>query len=126
MAIVLARNKSTLEVVLLVRSEEVRLSINNKHENPRVRNIQLPHNVRATVDPQEALTDVQYIFHAVPVQSSRCFLTSIAKYVSPNVPVINLSKGVEVGTTNLMSQVFCNAHFGKIDRSRTAGSADQK
>lgn len=106
MAIVLARNKPTLEVVLLVRSEEVRQSINDKHENPRVRNVQLPHNVRATVDPQEALADVQYIFHAVPVQASRHFLTSIAKYVSPNVPVISLSKGVEVGTTNLMSQVL--------------------
>jgi len=52
--------------------------------------------VRATTDAATALSDVQYIVHAIPVQSSRSYLTRMKDLISPSTPIFSLSKGLEV------------------------------
>jgi glycerol-3-phosphate dehydrogenase len=52
--------------------------------------------VRATTDAATALSDVQYIVHAIPVQSSRTYLTRLKDLISPSTPIFSLSKGLEV------------------------------
>jgi glycerol-3-phosphate dehydrogenase len=56
----------------------------------------LPRNMRATTDPVEAITGAQFALHAVPVQATRKFLQSIMHLLPATVPIISVSKGLEV------------------------------
>ncbi len=63
---------------------------------PHTQEFPLPPNVRATTNAAEAITGAQYAVHAVPVQSSRAFLVGVRDLLPPNVPIICVSKGLEV------------------------------
>ncbi|KAL2611265.1 hypothetical protein R1flu_022957 [Riccia fluitans] len=110
MGVLLARNKAEMEVTLLLRDEVVCDSINGSHINskyfPRHK---LPLNVRATTDPRAALEGAEYCIHAVPVQSSASFLRSISEFVPPTLPILSVSKGLELSTLEMMSQVIPRA-----------------
>ncbi|KAL3682526.1 hypothetical protein R1sor_000548 [Riccia sorocarpa] len=110
MAVLLARNKAEMEVILLLRDAVVCDSINQSHRNskyfPRHK---LPVNVKATTDPKAALEGAEYCIHAVPVQSSATFLRSISEYVPPTLPILSVSKGLELSTLEMMSQVIPRA-----------------
>ncbi|KAF9670463.1 hypothetical protein SADUNF_Sadunf13G0071500 [Salix dunnii] len=69
----------------------------------------LPDNVIATTNAEAALLDADYCFHAVPVQFSSSFLEGIAEYVDPGLPFISLSKGLELNTLRMMSQIIPQA-----------------
>jgi glycerol-3-phosphate dehydrogenase len=69
----------------------------------------LPRNVRATTDASEAIAGASYAVHAVPVQHSRAFLSSIREVLPKDVPIICVSKGLEVGTGCMMSEVIPSA-----------------
>jgi glycerol-3-phosphate dehydrogenase (NAD+) len=62
--------------------------------------------VIATTDAKAALLDADYCLHAVPVQFSSSFLEGIADYVDPGLPFISLSKGLELNTLRMMSQII--------------------
>ncbi|GLI58936.1 hypothetical protein VaNZ11_000724 [Volvox africanus] len=110
MGCALARQKSDLEVVLLVRDPYLCKDINTLHENTRyLKGFQMPPNVRATTLAGEAIAGAQYAVHAVPVQSSRAFLQGIKEYLSPSVPIICVSKGLEVGSGQMMSELIPSA-----------------
>lgn len=64
-----------------------------------LQDFKLPENVRATTSAAEAIPGAQFAVHAVPVQSSRAFLKSIKDLLPASVPIISVSKGLEVGTT---------------------------
>jgi glycerol-3-phosphate dehydrogenase (NAD+) len=64
--------------------------------------------MRATTDMQEA-ADCSYAVHAVPVQHSRSFLESIKDVLPPHVPIVCVSKGLEVGSGCMMSEVIPSA-----------------
>ncbi|KAG0562818.1 hypothetical protein KC19_9G173600 [Ceratodon purpureus] len=110
MAVLLARNKAEMNVTLLLRDQKICQAINDHHMNlkyfPRH---QLPTNVTATTDPKAALEDAQYCIHAIPVQSSSEFLLSIAEYVPATLPFLSVSKGLELSTLEMMSQVIPRA-----------------
>lgn len=108
MAAMLAKNKPAgLDVVILVRNEEQARSINEEHRNTRyLPKFELPPSVRATTDAQDAIDGAQYIVHAVPVQSSAAFLEGVKDVLPPHVPILSLSKGLEVGTSRMMSEVI--------------------
>jgi glycerol-3-phosphate dehydrogenase (NAD+) len=65
---------------------------------PTPQDYKLPPNVRATTSATEAIHGAQYAVHAVPVQSSRAFLVGIKDLLPPDVPIICVSKGLEVGS----------------------------
>lgn len=69
----------------------------------------LPVNVRATTDAAEAIAGASYAVHAVPVQHSRAFLEGIRDVLPPGVPIVCVSKGLEVGTGAMMSDVIPSA-----------------
>ena len=99
MACVLARNKKDLEVVLLLRDPKLCSDINEQRCNTRyLKEFKLPENVRATTSAEEAIRGAQYAVHAVPVQSSRAFLQGIKDVLPSNVPIVCVSKGLEVAT----------------------------
>ena len=108
MATLLARNKPEgLDVVILVRSEKDADAINDTHRNAKyLPEYELPEIVRATTDPSVALAGADFIIHAVPVQSSKAFLAGVKDHIDPATPLLCLSKGLEVGTCEMMSEVI--------------------
>ncbi|MCL7027676.1 hypothetical protein MKW94_029993, partial [Papaver nudicaule] len=69
----------------------------------------LPDNVIATTDAKTALEGADYCLHAVPVQFSSSFLEDISEHVNSNLPIISLSKGLELNTLRTMSQIIPKA-----------------
>lgn len=96
-----------IPTTLLVRSEEVAEAINKQHRHPRyMSDLELPTKIRATTDPEVALSDATYIIHAVPCQYSREFLKSVKKYIPPNTPVLSASKGIETSSLGFMADIL--------------------
>jgi glycerol-3-phosphate dehydrogenase (NAD+) len=110
MAVALARQKPTLDVVMLLRDARVCRDINERHVNERyLPGRPLPPNVRATTSAREACGGAQYALHAVPVQHSRAFLASVKDVLSPDTPIVSVSKGLEVGTGQMLSDLIPSA-----------------
>ncbi|XP_062154767.1 glycerol-3-phosphate dehydrogenase [NAD(+)] 2, chloroplastic isoform X3 [Alnus glutinosa] len=110
MAAHLADRKAELEVNMLIRDPQVCQSINESHCNGKYfPEHKLPENVIATTDAKAALLGADYCLHAVPVQFSSSFLRGIADHVDPSLPFISLSKGLELNTLRMMSQIIPQA-----------------
>ncbi|KAJ1431628.1 hypothetical protein B484DRAFT_327783, partial [Ochromonadaceae sp. CCMP2298] len=96
-----------ITTTLLVRQQSVADHINEKHYHPKyLPDSLLPPQVRATADPAEALLGSNYCIHAVPMQQSRAFLTSIKPWLPSTVPILSVTKGVEQGTFSLMNDII--------------------
>ena len=107
MATLLARNKASLDVVLLVRDPATVAAVNERQVNERyLPKHTLPPNVRASTDAAEALKDADYIVHAIPVQQSSKALAALRQHISPATPILCLSKGLEIGTCMNMSELI--------------------
>jgi glycerol-3-phosphate dehydrogenase (NAD+) len=105
MASVCARKGYT--TTILVRNAEIAEEINTKHTHPRyMKGIELPHRVRATVNPEECLPDASYIIHAVPCQYSRKFLEDVKDQIQPGTPVLSVSKGIETASLGFMADIL--------------------
>lgn len=110
MAASLALKKPELDVVLLVRDPHLAQDISTKHVNTKyLKEFPLPPNVRATTSAAEAIVGAQFAVHAVPVQSSRAFLAGIKELLPASVPIICVSKGLEVGSGLMMSEVITSS-----------------
>jgi glycerol-3-phosphate dehydrogenase (NAD+) len=105
LATVVARQN--IPTTLLIRSQETADVINREHRHPTyMSDIKLPKMVRATADPESALSDATYIIHAVPVQYSRQFLEKVKDYVPAGVPVLSASKGIETTSLGFMADIL--------------------
>ncbi|XP_042513958.1 glycerol-3-phosphate dehydrogenase [NAD(+)] 2, chloroplastic isoform X2 [Macadamia integrifolia] len=110
MAAHVAGRKAELEVNMLVRDPHVCRSINDNHLNCKYFPVyKLPENLIATTDVKAALLGADFCLHAVPVQFTSSFLEGIAQHVDPNLPFISLSKGLELNTLRMMSQIIPQA-----------------
>lgn len=95
------------EVTMWARRPEVCETINATHQNlDYLPDIELPHGIRATHDPQEALAGAEVMVLAVPSQSLRENLTEWAPFIGDDVVMVSLMKGVELGTLKRMSEVI--------------------
>ena len=96
-----------IPTTILVRRQGIADSINANHTHPtKMSDIVMPAKVRATIHPEECLPDATYIVHAVPVQYSREFLGSVARYIPPTTPVLSGSKGIETSSLGLMADIL--------------------
>lgn len=101
-----------VSVSLLVREESVAQHINEHGYHPKyLPESPIPVQVKATASAAEAIQGADLIVHAVPMQASRAFLTSVKELISPKVPILSVSKGVEKTTHCLMSEVLAEV-FG--------------
>lgn len=99
-----------MEVILLLRDQGLCDDINLRRRNTRyLPDFDLPSNIRATTDAREAILGAQFAVHAVPVQSTRAFLISIKDLLPSNVPIISVSKGLEMGSGHTMSELIPSA-----------------
>jgi glycerol-3-phosphate dehydrogenase (NAD+) len=96
-----------IATTLLVRNQSIADHINTYHYHPKyLSDLKMPVSVNATTDPVEALQNANYVLHAVPMQSSRDFLKKMKPYLSPKVPILSVTKGVEIGTFSLMNDIL--------------------
>ncbi len=94
------------EVTIWGRREEVCADINEHHENrDYLPDIKLPDAISATHDPVVAVDGAEAVIFAVPSQSFRENLVDWAP-VLPEVPLVSLMKGVELGSLKRMSEVI--------------------
>lgn len=78
-----------------------------KRENVKyLPGVTLPKDYIITSDVEEALTGAAVIVNAVPTQHVRSVFEGIAPHVKSRVPVLSLSKGIEVKTLLRPSQVL--------------------
>ena len=95
------------DVTVWARRDEVCANINDKHENTDYfPGVELPSQVRATTNPDEALDGAEFVVLSVPSQGLRDNLTGWAPVVPEDAVFISLMKGVELGTTKRMSEVI--------------------
>ncbi len=89
------------------RRQELCDAINAEHRNvDYLPDIELPHAIRATHDPAEALEGADVVVLAVPSQQLRSNLESWAEHVPEQAILVSLMKGVELGTHKRMSEVI--------------------
>ena len=80
--------------------------INTQHSNAKyLPDAVLPESVRATTDIEEAVAGMDVIVMGIPSQSFRGVLEQIKPHIRPWVPVISLSKGLELSTGKRMTEL---------------------
>lgn len=93
-------------VTLWARNPGTAAEINQKHSNERyLPGFTLPQGLRATSEIEEAVASADVLVMAVPSQSFRAVLEEVREHIRAWVPVISLSKGLEVGTRKRMTEV---------------------
>ena len=100
----LARLLSSNKVTIFTRDSKVTDSINNHRFNPKLKYVVFNDNVSAQTN-LELLSDMQYIFIALPSQNIREVLSSI-NLQNKYQEIIIASKGIEIKSGLLLSQVI--------------------
>ena len=81
--------------------------IDRDHENgDYLAGYRLPSQLRATADLEKAVTEADLLVMGVPSSGFRSALEAVKPYLRPWVPVVSLSKGLELGTRLRMSQLI--------------------
>jgi glycerol-3-phosphate dehydrogenase (NAD(P)+) len=103
-ASLVARN---VPATIWARSAETVEEINAKHTNERyLPGARLTPALRATTSIEEAVREADVVVMGVPSQAMRDTAREVGKYIRAWVPVISLSKGLELGTRLRMTQVI--------------------
>lgn len=98
-----ARNTPT---TLWARDPTVAAEVEADRQNSRyLPGFTLPASLRGTADLETAVTGADVIVMAVPSQGFRAAVRDVAAWVRPWVPVVSLTKGLEVDSRLRMSQI---------------------
>ena len=93
-------------VALWARDPDLAVRLDRDHENPAyLPGIRLPDAVHATSDLEEACADADVVVLAVPSHGLRSVLSAAASFITPDVPVVSLTKGVEQDRHLRMTEV---------------------
>lgn len=104
-ALALIAFRAGLKVTLWSISGDEVDAINHRHENVcRLPGISLDPSIHATMDLKEA-SKADMVILAPPAQFIRSTCEIFCNLLSPNIPIIIASKGIEDGTSFLMSEV---------------------
>ncbi len=98
------------------RRDEVVAQINAGTNEDYLPELRLPSTVTATNDPEEAAAGADIVVLAIPSQTLRTNLADWAGLLPRDAPVVSLMKGVELGTTKLMSEVV--TEVGGVEEER--------
>ncbi len=95
------------ETVLWARRESTVEGVNTRHENPDyLPGLELHPALTATASLEQAVYNADVVVVGVPCQEMRATLQLAADHVRPWVPLVSLSKGLELGTHMRMTQVI--------------------
>lgn len=106
---------SALAMILADKGNHVTIWARNKTQITQMKetrenkkylpDVKLPESIEFTSDLEAALKDKDYLIFAVPAQSFRGVFCEAIQYFNPEVPVVNVAKGIEKGTLMRLSQV---------------------
>ncbi len=92
---------------LWMRSQEVVAEIRRTRTNARyLPGCELNPGVQATTDMQEAISEADIVFVAIPSKSFREVVQSFKQYLNPSQILISTTKGIEADGFKLMSQIL--------------------
>ncbi len=95
------------KVTLWCREPEVAKGINENHINPLyVSELSLPENIEASDDLMDVVANHRILVMVIPTQFTRKVLKSIKDVVSADTVFVSASKGVEVETLTLISEIY--------------------
>ncbi len=116
---VLLANKGH-EVALWAHRSEFARALEAERENRRyLKGILFPPSLHAVADLHDAVRDAAMIVMAVPSQSLRQAASALSEVPMDDKVVVNVSKGIELGSGKRMSEVLLEALPG-LDPSRLA------
>ena len=96
------------QVTIWAREAEVVDEINFKHTNSTfLAGVELPDSVTASTNLAEVVSAKKYLIVTVPSQWVRSVVREIKEYVSPDTVIISASKGIEVGSLQLITDIIC-------------------
>lgn len=105
------------DVVVWGRDTDVVEDISVRHRNEAYHpGIDLPSRITATTDAQEALSGAGLVVLAVPAQALRAKLASWRASIDDDAVLVSLMKGIEIGTSERMSQVIMESADVAADR----------
>jgi glycerol-3-phosphate dehydrogenase (NAD(P)+) len=94
-------------VTLWARNADTVREINEQHSNETyLPGARLPERVRATSDIGEAVASADVVVMGIPSQNFRSVLEEVRVHIRPWVPVISLSKGLELDTRMRMTEII--------------------
>jgi glycerol-3-phosphate dehydrogenase (NAD(P)+) len=95
------------DVKIWSRSEDVAITINREHRNPRyLDDFELPERIEATTDLAEAVAGAELVIVAVPSQSLREVMTEAGPLIEPGAIIVSAVKGIEYETGLTMHGVL--------------------
>ena len=95
------------QTTLWAREDDVVRDIESHHRNEQfLAGIELPIALRVTVDLAHAVKDVDVVFLVPPSQHLRQVARTLAPLLNSSVSVVVASKGIEVASGKLMSEVM--------------------
>lgn len=93
-------------VQLWARNPEAVREINEAHSNERyLPGIELPKKLTATEDLAEVVSNADVLVMGIPSQNFRAVLEEVKAHIRAWVPIISLTKGLEVDTRMRMTEV---------------------
>ncbi|PIE37423.1 MAG: NAD(P)H-dependent glycerol-3-phosphate dehydrogenase [Gammaproteobacteria bacterium] len=94
-------------VTLWARSKKTVEEINTHHTNEKyLPGATLPKALKATHDLEAAVRDADVIVMGIPSQNFRSVLEGVREHLRPWVPVISLTKGLELDTGKRMTEII--------------------
>jgi glycerol-3-phosphate dehydrogenase (NAD(P)+) len=104
-AAIVAGNAPT---TLWARRAELAAHIDEQHENDAyLPGVQLPDSLHASSSLEATCTGADVVVLGVPSHGMRAVLADAAPFIAPNTPIVSLSKGIEQGTLERMTEVAC-------------------
>ena len=95
------------DVVLWARSEQTAEEVATQHTNAAyLPGFVLPSQLRATSDLERAVRGAELVVVAVPSHGFRAVVGSAGGFVSPQVPVVSVTKGFEEGSLLRMTEII--------------------
>ena len=102
----LAKLLSSNSVCIYARDKKTITSINEHKFNPKLKYAVFNENVTST-ENTKTFNDLEYLFIALPSQTIRSVLSNLS-LTNKDQEIIIASKGVEISTSNLLSEVVSN------------------
>lgn len=94
-------------VTLWARNPDTVTEINVTHSNRRyLPDAKLPPALEATTDIESAVADADLVVMGIPSQHFRSVLAEAAEHIRPWVPVVSLTKGIEVESRRRMTEII--------------------
>ena len=94
-------------ITLWARNADTVDEINRDHTNEKyLPGARLPQRLVATADLEEAVANMDVIVMGIPSQEFRSVLEEVRRYIRPWVPVVSLTKGIELSTQMRMTEII--------------------